>query len=331
MTTADEAAAAGTPLAAALGQGLDTLDLGQTVEFVKYIRVVLALDGFVFWVRADLLRGGAAFNEAAYNAILFNAVPKQSAAAPVKVVKGSLHVATTQQQNEDESFAVNYMIFTARSQIQDFDVMLPHEMYIGRQGDLQFAFAEQRSFYQQADLFHYRGDAVYPALATQVIDDLAQFSSRNLIVSNSLPIWLGLNKIMPVFPSFLVPDNIRPPYASVHIPPDRTMALQPIPNLGPTSTHYQLASDEVRVTTYGLNNNAALDYQDYIYDFMTNHDEVMGLMNAPIMRDEKRAQNEMSIIAQKKTITFKVSYYQQTARDIARKLILSCIPTFVIS
>jgi hypothetical protein len=39
----------------------------------------------------------------------------------------------------------------------------------------------------------------------------------------------------------------------------------------------------------------------------------------------------MSIIAQKKVITFDVNYYQQRARDIARQLILSAPVNFEIA
>ena len=39
------------------------------------------------------------------------------------------------------------------------------------------------------------------------------------------------------------------------------------------------------------------------------------------MRDEKMTQSELGILAQKKTITFEVSYYQTTVNNIARQLI----------
>jgi hypothetical protein len=49
----------------------------------------------------------------------------------------------------------------------------------------------------------------------------------------------------------------------------------------------------------------------------------IGLMNMPIIQDEKIAQPEFGIIAMKKTITFKVSYYQNTVNDVALKYIQS--------
>jgi hypothetical protein len=44
-----------TELNATLTQGLDDLSRFQVVTFTKYIRKVLPLDGFVFWVKASVL------------------------------------------------------------------------------------------------------------------------------------------------------------------------------------------------------------------------------------------------------------------------------------
>jgi hypothetical protein len=44
-------------------------------------------------------------------------------------------------------------------------------------------------------------------------------------------------------------------------------------------------------------------------------------MNMPVMQDEKVTQPEMGIIAQKKVITFDVSYFQTTVNNVARQLI----------
>ena len=50
----------------------------------------------------------------------------------------------------------------------------------------------------------------------------------------------------------------------------------------------------------------------------------------PTVRDEKRAQSELLILAQKKTIEFEIDYYQCAARNIARQLIenatVLCLP-----
>jgi hypothetical protein len=41
----------------------------------------------------------------------------------------------------------------------------------------------------------------------------------------------------------------------------------------------------------------------------------------PVIQDEKITQSEFGIIAQKKSITFEISYYQKNLLDIARQLI----------
>ena len=48
---------------------------------------------------------------------------------------------------------------------------------------------------------------------------------------------------------------------------------------------------------------------------------MLGMANMPTVRDEKRTQVEMAVLAMKKSITFDVWYNQGTARDIARGLI----------
>jgi len=46
------------------------------------------------------------------------------------------------------------------------------------------------------------------------------------------------------------------------------------------------------------------------------------------MKDEKVTQPEFGIIAMKKSITFKVSYYQNTVNDVALKLIKSVFVSY---
>jgi len=53
----------------------------------------------------------------------------------------------------------------------------------------------------------------------------------------------------------------------------------------------------------------------------------MGVMNIPVVQDERVTQNELNIIAMRKTIKFKVNYYQQRMRNVARRLITSAIPS----
>ena len=140
------------------------------------------------------------------------------------------------------------------------------------------------------------------------------FDAVSPVVSNSLPIWLSMNG-MPVvdwqpitnpvtlYPSFLVPGSLVPPFAAVHIDPNGTRAIASAATLGSTLSHAQLASDKVRITTYGLRNAAAQDLADFVAQFSLDTD-LLGITNMPIVRDEKRTQVELGAIGQKKVIDF---------------------------
>lgn len=304
MAIANEIAASKTPLAAGIAAGVNTLSLDHQITFNQYTRVVLPLDGFVFWVL--------------------------NASATPLVVKGSLHYSTATNQNEDETPAVNQVIFTALSEIQNFNTASPDTLYAASYHGMLVAFSQRSPFYQQADTYHYVGTAILPAMRSQFVNSAAQLSGE-LIVSDSLPIWLSLNNYVPpypgfantsvtLYPSYAAPNNLVPPYAVVHIEPEETKAIQSVPFYDRTMTPWQLSEDTVRITTYGLDNSNVMNLRDcilqYSYDYGT-----LGVMDGPSIRDEKRTQSEAQILAQKKTITLRVSYNQSTARNIARQLI----------
>ena len=155
--------------------------------------------------------------------------------------------------------------------------------------------------YKQAGLWHYTGFAVYPDMVPEIIDSPLQFSAAQ-VVSNSLPIWLSIPSYNPpwafwtpapiLFPSFLQPLNERPPFGSVHIVPEGTQALASAPSIDrATSTHTQLCTDHVRVTLWGTRNTSALDFIDAVYRFSADTG-LIGIMNIPTVRDEKRTQSE---------------------------------------
>jgi len=288
------------PLQATLQAGVEVLSQDQIITFTKYIQLVLPADGFIFWAKTT------------------NTID----------VKGSLHFAGDQNQNEDETVGKSHVIFTSESEINAFTDIAPTEMFIGTFGELRFSFNHKKNFYQQASLWHYVGDAIYPAMLSQFLDTASDFDNINPVVSNSLPIFLQLNRYFPMYPSFAIPANIQPPYGSVHIDPSGTEAIQSIPFIDPITSHYQLTSDMVRITIYGERNTNVLDFQDYLYQNSLDTDN-WGLMNTPVVQDEKRTQSEYNILAQKKTFTMKVSYYQTRVNDIARQLILSAKITFI--
>jgi hypothetical protein len=318
------------PLQGPLDAGLDTLSGSQTVVFTQYVKLVLPLDGYVFWVRSDLVSAVMRCTCYQYMPVDPLAGP-QAPPAPVIEVKGSLHYSTDVKQDEDQTMALNRVIFTSQTEVNDFNGIGPCVMYIGEFEGQKFAFNSRASFYKQAGLWHYSGDALYPALASQIVDDLDNLDTSNVIVSNSLPIWLTLNAFMPMYPSYLVQENLEPPYASVHIDPASTTAIGAAPLISATGSHSQLVSERVKITLYGLRNFSALDFQDYVFQYSLDNPDLFGIMDMPVMRDEKRTQSELTIIAQKKTFELKINYYQLRAREIGRQLILYCLPEIILA
>ncbi|NBI44975.1 hypothetical protein [Burkholderia sp. ISTR5] len=317
MGLIDEASAAPGDLAAALQTGLEQISRQQSVTFQQYTKSTLPTDGYVFWV----------------------------ATGTAQQFKGSLHILTDRRQDEDQTIAANKMIFTAEEEISQLNAISPGSMWVGTwqtdDATLQVAFAETGSNYQQAGLWHYRGFAVYPALASQLVESAADLPVEP-IVSNSLPIWLSVAGLAgaPIYPSFLVPDNVQPPYVTAHIEPVETVALQSFPTYQwhgtpspPTALQpmasTQLMRDSVRLTLYGFTNQKAIQFYSALIDYSMNTDN-FGFCNSPAIRDEKRTQVEIAAIAMKKTLTILASYYQGTADAIARRLILSASITTTI-
>lgn len=320
MPTAAEAAGQQSALDAAFRSGLASIDRNQTVVFQQYTKSVIPTDGFVFWVAS-----GGAFE-----------------------VNGSLHYGTEREQDEDQTIGVNTVIFTSEQEITQFNIASPTTMWIGTwavaggAANIQIAFSKRGSFYKQADVWHYVGNAVYPAMQAQLVASLTDLPAGP-IVSNSLPIWLSQNSFAPVYPSFLVPDNVVPPYVVAHVEPSGTEIVQQFPVFQwpgitqsglPAPLHdlpsSQLMRDRVRLTLYGFNNQTAIQFYASLIEYSLNT-ENFGFGNSPAIRDDKRRQVEISAIAQKKTIEIVANYYQATADAIARRLILSAAITTTVT
>jgi len=326
MSTIGETSGAKPQLGAGLTQGMQTLSGNEQVVFTLYVKLILPLDGFIFWVNATLLNDSAIYNALTYGFAEYN---NKGNALPSRkiIVNGSFHFNTEMHQLEDRTTAYNHTIFTSPQLIQDFNLLNPNLLYVANYEDLTFAFSRRDNYYKQADLYHYRGDALYSTMSTQLINSMTDFDSSSVIVSNSLPIWLSLNQYFTMYPSYLVGQNIAPPYASVDI--QSTMALGQFPivkniytNNQPAtqSSINQLSKDTVKISIFGMRNQEALNFVNYIYEYSMNTDNI-GIMNMPIIFDEKVTQPEFGIIAQKKSIMFEVSYYQNTVNNVALKLI----------
>ena len=137
MVNAAGAAAARTPLGADLAEGVKAVSYDQELTFTRYVRKVLPLDGYVFWIRGDLVS------------------PPN---AKVITVKGSFHYTTDRQQDEAETFALNKVVFTSLGPVDDFADINPNTMYIANYDGLDFAFSTRGMFYNQAQIWHYRGN-----------------------------------------------------------------------------------------------------------------------------------------------------------------------------
>lgn len=321
MSSANEAALARTPLGADLKAGVDAISYDQKITFTKFVRKVLPLDGYVFWVRGDLVSPPSPGSQ---------------------TVMGSFHYATDQHQDEDETYSVNRVIFTAETPIDFFNEVSPTVIYIAEYDGLTFAFSSRGSFYNQAQLWHYVGSAVYADMQSQLITSSDQLSALGpLIVSNSLPVWIALNTFMPnwpfypplplpftLYPSFLSSQNIVPPWGTVHIGVDDTNPLVSAPFFQPTLTQEQSSIDQVRITLWGANNDVAQNFIATVNQFSLDTG-IIGIMNRPIIRDEKREQRELGTIAQKKVIEYEVNYIQSNIVNFTRQLIVSTVPSFL--
>ncbi len=321
MSTVAESASARTPLGADLKAGVDAISYDQKITFTKYVQKVLPLDGYVFWVRGDLLS------------------PPQ---ANVVEVMGSFHYATDQKQDEAETYSVNRVVFTSEGEIDFFNEVNPTTLYIGTFEGVDFAFSSRGSFYRQAELWHYRGNAIYSDMRSQIITTSGQLAALGpLIVSNSLPVWLSLNTFTPtwpfypdlplpftLYPSFLAPQNIVPPWGTIHIGHEDTNPIVSAPFFQPTLSQEQFSYDHVLITLWGATNAVAQNFIATVNQFSYDTG-LIGIMNRPIIRDEKRTQNELGVIAQKKVIEYDVSYIQGNIVNFTRKLIVTTVPTYI--
>lgn len=302
----------------ALVAGIDDISQYRQVAFYTYSKAVLPADGFVFWLRTGAF-----------------------------TASGMLHHAADRTQDEADTSTVDSVVFTTKEPIVALNQQNSDTLIVGLVEGVRYAFVRHALYAEQAAIWHYQGNSITADLGTQLIDDPSQFDNTQLIVSNSLPAWLQIVSYTPIwlvppnpgitlYPSYLVPDNLTPPYGVVHIDPDGIRALQAVPlllpiNLGGTppvigTRHTQLSAERVRVTLYGANNNMAQDFLDTVLRYSLDTD-VIGLMNMPIVRDGKSTWPEGMIIAQQKFIDFEVSYIQTRTIAVAQQMILSAQTT----
>ncbi|MBE8631415.1 hypothetical protein [Salmonella enterica] len=310
MPSLSELSQAKTELNASLVQGLDDISRSASVTFTKYVRKVLPLDGFVFWVKASVL------------------ADDPDTEPDTKEVKGYLHLTTESIQDEEQLYDKNVVTFTAQADIDPFNDIGSEVLYIGEFYGIQFAFSRRSGLNEPADIYHYTGHAIYPHMMSQIINSADDIDLADVVVSNSLPIWLSLSHFMPMYPAMLSVQNLAPPYATVK-------CGEPSPVAGAfcldeKQNQYQLVSEDVTLTVTGLRNAAVEDFLRYVQDYTLSDKAEMGVMNIPVIQDERVTQNELNIIAMRKKVKFKVNYYQQRMRNVARRLITSAIPSIYV-
>jgi hypothetical protein len=321
------------PLAAS-DQGLITAEslfvdfTGPAYSFVT--KTTRELDpGESIDIPADCLPGAwvcAASGGHKFTIVLQQAI--SSIALPTDIqVQGSFHYETLIEQRESSTVDSNSVILTALSEVQPFNQLGPDYLYLAHYRDMTFAFEARGRLYEQADLYHYRGHALFSTNVTQVIDDPSTFNPK-LIVSNSLPIWLympiyvppypGFTCPVPLYPSYLVTENLIPPFGAVHI--NDTNALEMTPYLGPRLQSSQLCQDKVKIHLYGTDNETSITFLNFIEQYSRDWNTI-GFASSPCIRDEKQIQPELRILAQYKCVEMEVNYRQQVSRDVARQLI----------
>ncbi|TGC28034.1 hypothetical protein [Escherichia sp. E1130] len=310
MPSLSELSQAKTELNASLVQGLEDISRSASVTFTKYIRKVLPLDGFVFWVKASIL------------------AENPGSEPDIKDVKGYLHLTTESIQDEEQLYDKNVVTFTAQSDIDPFNDIGSEVLYIGEFYGIKFAFSRRSGLNEPANIYHYTGNAIYPHMLSQIISSPDDIDLDDVVVSSSLPIWLSLNKIMPMFPAMLSEQNLSPPYATVKCSAPAGIASGAY--IDDTSSQWQLVSEDVTVSITGLRNSDAMDFLLMVHQYTLADGAEMGINNIPVIEDNRVSQNELNILAMRKTIKFKINYYQQRMRNIARQLITSAIPSIYV-
>jgi hypothetical protein len=327
----------GNDKAAGLIAGYQQLSNDAVFPFTLYRRLVLPIDGYVFWVKASILPNypqsrGALYAKFPMGTKMFDALNIQDPLTPVQLANyefsadGSVHVSQELAQDTGATYVTQDVVFTTKNELTQFAAIAPDEMFIMTlPNGSQVAFGSQRMRYYLAGIWHYHGRAIYSALADQIVNDLNRINPDLQIVSNSLPFWLALSTPqVAVYPAKLSPKNLEPPYITANV--KSTEGLGQTPYFDLTESQSQLVADEIEFEMIGLNNNAALDFQRAI--LRNSHYGNYGIMNIPVPVDEKVEQVEFQVIGQKKTMQLKVNYYQTRVRAMSQRFILQATVAF---
>lgn len=288
----------------------------EPVTFRRYIRLVLPVDGFIFWIRQSLIN----LQSPALNGMALNELPDLTALDDSLTVTGSLWYAANNQQENTQIHTVNNVFFTSSKKLDDFQDLGESQIWIGEIDGVRFSFNRAGNFFQKAGVWSYQGDSINPIMASQIIDNLADLKDEK-IVNDSLPLFLSNNFGYRVYPAFRGSQNLKPPFISIDVM--ETKPLQQRQSEESTERR-QWCLDTVKATCYGLSNNAVLDYMNSMIELgLTAVD--FGISNSLTAKKIDIPQSELNITANAKEVTFEVNYYQTRAHNIAQKLIESAL------
>lgn len=312
MALLDELRSGDTEWGPTLRDGLEMLSFDQEMRFAKYTRVVLPLDGYVFWQPMDEFVD----------------------------IKCSFHFSQEVQQDEDETYGAITVYFTSMEPVVEFEAMPPDTLYVGQIRGVKFAFFSQTGFYGPAKLWHYVGRSIPPVMLSQLLDTPGAIDAAQPVTSNSLALWIAINSytLPPIYtglptgftlyPADLVPPNMSPPYGVVKV--EDTRPLQAVPSYrGGTIGTDQLDADRVRITLNGLQHNAGIDVLNAILAYSLYSDR-FGLMNSPTVMDGSRKEASLQAVGLQKFILFEVSFLQSRVNDVARALIKKAVPSYQV-
>lgn len=305
-----------------LTAGINQVSDNQQITFTKYFRVILPLDGMVCWIKS----GSINTNALEYPA-MFGGEENATGIPEQITVPGMLHYDANQANKADETITVSNVSFSTSEKVDVFNLLAPDYLWIASVDGYEFAFSSKANYTEAAGLHHYQGQAMYPVVRGLLIDNPAALNVFEPVLSNSTPIWLGLNKYFPIYPSYLVPENTQGVYGVVS--PTDTEMLWSAAWTDRDGNTWQNMSEKVRITLYNVKNNQAWDFLKYVLENSIDTNDY-GIMETPVIIDAKRPQSEINAVAIKKYIDFKISYYQSRQRGQIPRIIETVFTNFVI-
>ncbi|QDH14152.1 hypothetical protein E3E12_08070 [Formicincola oecophyllae] len=287
----------------------------QNITFRQYRRMVLPLDGHVFWV----------------------------ATGTTQTLAATLNAATSAVQTAQETASPTALTLTinASDDLKPFTARAQGLLWVGTWQGQDFAISNASTSDLNAGSVLYSGQTITAPFAAQFVDDASQLDNKALLTSSCLPAFLAMPSQptpltkscpwpegVPVFPSFAVPDDQPTPYIAVCCRPKTLAPVSMAPSHDAASkTSSQIVREGVRLTLMGLDNQQACQVRDYVRQWALGHDSVLGVVNSPVIRDRPQKNPATATQAVRKTIDFTVMYPQRAMADIAMGLIKAAAAT----